>query len=131
MEIKVANEAKQDVGIAKANEILNKINNQQITAQCVKSVQRGFCYNQTGTVNNNKEIKVVSLSNINVAKSQFSYIYRGYTTVGGSGVVEIAFGLEGTSLTLKSDGIYLNWVTTEIYPDFNVNPFEWQVIEFY
>lgn len=105
MEIKVANEAKQDIGIGKADEILNKINNQQITAQCVKSVQRGAVeYDTYGE-------KAVSISPVNASKSILIW-ETDETSV-------------NTTFILKNDGIY---------PAYNTgrNAFlVWQVIEFY
>lgn len=106
MEIKVANEAKQDTIIGQGNQILSKINNRQVFAQCVKSVQRG-----TIGLNSGGDGKVVSISPVNANKS---ILIWNTTDSNNSG-----------NFILKNDGIYLKY-TIVTYTSLC-----WQVIEFY
>ena len=114
MEIKVANEAKQDTIIGQGNQILSKINNRQVFAQCVKSVQRGVI---TDTINRNSDkipIKKASISPVNLNKSIFLISNNGSNWV----------------FFLKSDGIYLFGGDSPGH-SLGSSEYHWQVIEFY
>lgn len=143
MQIKVANEAKQDVVITGQNDIKNKINN----GYNIKSIQRGMLPSMsvksftTGEKLANYQRKIASISPVNVDKSilvyntpehedtdRFPFIYY-YTGTASRGVHE------KLDIELKSDGIYtsqnkrdLTEFTKLEYRQFALS---WQVIEFY
>lgn len=122
MEIKVANEAKQDTIINQGNQILNKINNQQITAKCIKSVQRGFV-TKTQLYPNNRptEIKIATVKIDNVSKC---LLFAPYEKFGGNST--------NATPVLKSDGIYLRALSGPFDGGLTtLGPLPWQVIEFY
>lgn len=133
MEIKVANEAKQDITIGKADEILGKINNQQITARCVKSVQRGYHAEEAKDRKSySRSMKIVPISSVNSEKSSLNISYLYYENASSRGEIPIATNVKNPRVVLKNDGIYINSNNLDYeYDSINIKAFTWEVVEFY
>ena len=148
-QIKVANEAKQDITISKADQILGRLADQTIIAKTVKSIQTGML--QSGEYSSFNEhlltpdgrLKLASISPVDINKCVCDVLdsggYQGslYTA---AAVSPPTGGKSSYSLEFKSDGLY-----TEIMrgtPGFEtgsgnsgyvlkLRSIRWRIIEFY
>ena len=77
-QIKVANEAKQDITISKADQILGRLADQTIIAKTIKGVQRGVIEytEQTNVVGNYYQV-VASINSVDMSKCDVFYSVAG------------------------------------------------------
>ena len=150
IQIKVANEAKQDITISKADQILGKLADQTIIAKTVKSIQTGTIYtNQYASsvedlLTSDGRLKLASISPVDINKCECdvleSWGYQGnsYTAAAYSPppiATKTTYDLE-----FKSDGIYTEIIRGTdgfVKGDKNSNHilqtrgFKWRIVEYY
>lgn len=115
-QIKVANEAKQDITISKTDQILGRLADQTIVANTVKSVQRGVVEftDQTSAVGEYYHI-IVSINNVDVSKCDVSLSPAGSLN---SNVSACLNSMTSSSLTVhvgKGRTGKLSWQVIEYY----------------
>ena len=118
-QIKVANEAKQDITISKADQILGKLADQTIIAKTIKSVQRGVVEftEQTNFVGG-YYLVVAYISSVDISKCDVFYSVAGHLNTTGSAATVCLNSMTSSSLTFHVGKGKTGKVS-------------WQVIEFY
>ena len=123
--IKVANEAKQDITISKADQILGRLADQTIIAKTVKSVQRGIVYPQPNTPISTP--KRFELATVNPVGDRYMLVIKALRGEYSSAVAVVA---KSEALTAELVG---NKICTELATTGEIifYKFAWELIEFY
>ena len=126
-QIKVANEAKQDITINKADQILGRLTDQTVIAKTVKSVQTGI-YFPPSTLQNFTAGARVDFATISPIGGNCLLTIESFSNNGSA----VIYGTDGTYLTAELVG---SKIVSEVIPTpltrGHIYKFKWTVIEFY